>query len=82
VSRGALIAGVLASGPAAAAGMRPGDVVLRIGERPVDDAGDLYGAVAALRPGSDVPVQVQRGAQVLDLTLKIGDRSRATAAQR
>jgi S1-C subfamily serine protease len=82
VSQGALIAGVLASGPAAAAGLRPGDVVLRIGDRPVESAGDLFGAVASQRPGSEVRMQVQRGAQQLELRLKIGERPRASPGQR
>ncbi len=74
VRQGALITGVLARGPAAAAGLRPGDVVLRIGERPVANAGDLFGAVAAQPPGSEVGVQVQRGTQTLELQVKIGER--------
>ncbi|MBX3637892.1 MAG: trypsin-like peptidase domain-containing protein [Rubrivivax sp.] len=82
VSQGALITGVLASGPAAAAGLRPGDVVLRVGERPVASAGDLLAAVTAQPPGSEVGVQVQRGRQVLDLPVKVGERPRAAAAQR
>jgi Do/DeqQ family serine protease len=81
VTQGALVAGVLASGPAAAAGLRPGDVVRRIGERDIANASDLFGAVAAQAPGSEVGVQVQRGAQVLELTLRIGERPRS-AAQR
>ncbi|MBX3600202.1 MAG: trypsin-like peptidase domain-containing protein [Rubrivivax sp.] len=82
VTQGALITGVLARGPAAAAGLRPGDVVRRIGERDIANAGDLFAAVAAQPPGSEVGVQVQRRAQVLELTLTVGERPRDTPDRR
>ncbi len=81
VQSGALITGVLASGPAAAAGLRPGDVVTRVGERTVENAGDLFGAVAAQPPGGTVAVTVQRGSQQVELNVRVGERSRALAAE-
>jgi Do/DeqQ family serine protease len=82
VRQGALVTGVLASGPAAAAGLRPGDVVLRVADRPIASAGDLLAAVTAQTPGEEVTVQVQRGAQKLELRIKVGERPRAGAAPR
>jgi Do/DeqQ family serine protease len=74
VQRGVLIAGVLRDGPAAAGGVQPGDVVVRIGEQPVASTADLLGAVAALPPGSSATVGVQRGDKALELTVKIAQR--------
>jgi Do/DeqQ family serine protease len=74
VQRGVLIAGVLRDGPAAAGGVQPGDVVVKIGEQPVASTADLLGAVAALPPGSSATVGVQRGDKALELTVKIAQR--------
>jgi serine protease DegQ len=76
VQQGALITGVLQGGPASQGGIKPGDVVLRIGTQTIANTTDLLAAVAALRPGSTVAVSVQRGAQELNLQVKAGQRPR------
>jgi Do/DeqQ family serine protease len=73
---GVLIAGVLQNGPAARAGLKPGDVLVQVAERPVRVASDLFAAVAALEPGSTAPLVVQRGGETLTLKVQVGDRSR------
>ena len=79
VKSGVLITGVLQSGPAARGGLQPGDVVVGVGGRAVANSGDLFAAVAALKPGSTAVVAVQRGAQALELKLVVAERP---AAQR
>ena len=74
VQRGVLIAGVLRDGPAAAGGIQPGDVVVRIGDQPVTSTADLLGAVAALPPGTTAAIGVQRGDKALNLSVKIAQR--------
>ncbi len=78
VTSGVLITGVLQDGPAARGGVQPGDVVVRIGEKPVRNAADLFAAVAALAPGSTAAVEVQRGAESLTLSVVVGQRPPAT----
>ncbi len=80
VKTGVLITGVLQDGPAARGGLRPGDVVVRVGERPVASNGDLFSAVAALKPDSVAVIGVQRGAQALEIKLTVGERPRAQTA--
>jgi serine protease DegQ len=77
VASGALVAGVLRSGPAAQAGLQPGDVISRVGERDVADANALLDAVAALKPGEPVELAVQRRDQALTLTVVPGKRPAA-----
>jgi serine protease DegQ len=71
---GVLIRGVLQSGPAAAGGIQPGDVVTRIAERPVRHSRDLLNAVAALPPQSRAVIGVQRGARALDVEVVVAQR--------
>jgi serine protease DegQ len=74
VKTGVLITGVLQDGPASKGGLKPGDVVLKIGDRPVANTSELLAAVAALKPQATAVVQVQRGAQALDLKLVVAQR--------
>jgi serine protease DegQ len=58
--RGVIITGVLQNGPAAQAGIRPGDVIASVAGQPVSDVPSLLGAVAALRPGETAEVELVR----------------------
>jgi Do/DeqQ family serine protease len=82
VDHGVLITGVLQDGPANAAGMQPGDVVLKVGRVPVGSTAQLLNAVAALKPQSSSVITVQRGEQSLDLTVKVAQRPKAKVAGR
>ncbi|WP_442793729.1 Do family serine endopeptidase [Paraburkholderia sp. ZP32-5] len=57
---GALISVVEPSGPAALAGLQPGDVVLAVNDMPVHDSADLLTSVAKIRPGKTVNLRVWR----------------------
>jgi putative serine protease PepD len=59
-SGGVRLATVEAGGPAANAGLKPGDVLLRIGGRPLDEPGDLIAMVRKYAPGTGVAVEYQR----------------------
>ncbi len=82
VKSGVLITGVLQDGPAARGGVQPGDVLVKVGDKPVQATGDLFAAVAALQPGSTVPLTVQRGAKQLDVKVTVGERPPAPRASR
>ena len=74
VANGVLIAGVQQNGPAARGGVRPGDVVVRVGETPVTNTSELLAAVAALQPQSTSTLAVQRGTQTLELPVVVAER--------
>jgi serine protease DegQ len=82
IKEGALITGVLQDGPASKGGMRPGDVVTSIGGRPVANTAELLNRVAALKPGSEASIDVQRGSQTVQVTLTVGQRPRQPANRR
>jgi peptidoglycan hydrolase-like protein with peptidoglycan-binding domain len=60
VARGSLVLGVLPEGPAKPAGLRAGDVILRIGEHEVRDVASLLTALGRHEPGDEVPVSIDR----------------------
>ncbi|SCE83699.1 putative serine protease PepD [Micromonospora chaiyaphumensis] len=58
---GVRLNGVEPAGPAAAAGLRTGDVVLRLDRHPMNDPTDLVALVRKYAPGSVVTVEYRRG---------------------
>lgn len=61
VPSGAQITDVNADSPAAKAGLRPGDVVTKVGNRLVRNSDELVAAVNSADPGSTVNLTVSRG---------------------
>ena len=57
---GVIITGVLQNGPAAQAGIRPGDVITSVAGRDVNNVAQLLSAVAALKPGTPATLDVVR----------------------
>ncbi len=81
VKTGVLITGVLQEGPAARGGIKPGDVVLKVGDTPVRSTIELLSAVAALPPDSTAKLGLQRGAQALVVQVQVGERSKPQKQQ-
>jgi S1-C subfamily serine protease len=73
VSEGALIAEVPSDGPAAQAGIRPGDVVTAIGETQVSTVEDLLGALRRQKPGDQVSVSIVRDGRATTVDVMLGD---------
>ncbi len=72
--QGVIITGVLQNGPAAQAGIRPGDVITSVGGRDVANVSELLTRVAGLKPGSASKFSVQRQSEKLELEVTAGVR--------
>lgn len=79
--QGVIITGVLQNGPAALAGMKPGDVVTGVAGKEVHNVAELLTQVASLKPGSATPFDVQRadGKTKLQVTPGVRPRPRQPA---
>ena len=73
-AQGVIITGVLNGGPAARAGMQPGDVVTRINGQPIRTVAELRAGITALRPGTAATFTALRQGQNVEMQLVPGQR--------
>jgi len=76
---GALIAEVEPNSPAAAAGLRKGDIVVALNGRPVRAPAELRARLAVVPVGDIVEMKVQRGKETPTLKAQIGEIQRQAA---
>ena len=72
--KGALVAAVEKGGPAAQAGLKPGDVIVRVDDKPINDDAQLTRAIGQHQPGSILKLEVVREGKVLDMQVKLAQR--------
>lgn len=80
-TRGALIGSVLPGEPAAKAGLKAGDIIIRVGRDDIDNASELLRSVADLKPGTDVKLTVLRNGKEVSATVKLGERASQSPAE-
>ena len=73
-SQGVIITGVLQNGPAANAGIKPGDVIVNVAGKPVASVAELLTAVAVLKPGESAKFGLLRRENKLELGVSPGVR--------
>jgi S1-C subfamily serine protease len=71
-SRAGTSSSVSAGGPAAQAGLQPGDVITRFAGQPVDDSTTLLDAIRSQQPGTRAAVTFVRGGVTHTVTLTLG----------
>lgn len=69
---GALLS-LVRPGPAARAGLQPGDVIVEFNGRPVKDSDALVAMVVSTKPGTSVPVAIYRDKQRKELTVTVDE---------
>lgn len=70
--RGVLIGGVAPNSPAAQAGIRPGDVIQKVGGRSVTKADEVQEAVENSQVGGNLEVEISRNGQRLTISVRPG----------
>ena len=71
---GTVVAHVFPGDPADLAGFQIGDVVIRVGEAPIEEAEDLNREIARLGAGTVVEIVVLRDGEERTLTVTLGER--------
>ncbi len=77
---GALVSSVEPDGPAAKAGIRPGDVILRYNDKAISSSNELPVLVAQTSPGTKASVEVMRGKSKQTLNVVVGELAPSTVA--
>jgi Do/DeqQ family serine protease len=73
-AEGVLIKGVVASGPADKAGVKPGDVLVAIDGRAMPNPNAVLNVVTGLAPGSPAKLRLKRKGQDLEIPITVGRR--------
>ncbi|WP_236777503.1 S1C family serine protease [Arthrobacter crystallopoietes] len=76
-TQGALVLSVVDGGPAAEAGLEPGDVIVGLGGEEIRTPEDLLAALRGLAPGDEVDVEISRGGEASQVTVTLTDRPSA-----
>lgn len=71
---GVVIAGVLRDGPAARAGLKPGDVVTHVNEQAVSSASNLINIITNIEPSKEVAIQYLREGKERSASAVVGER--------
>ena len=78
---GALVSSVEKDGPAAKAGVEPGDVILKVNGKQISRSNDLPLLVANLKPDSTAQMEVWRKGAAKELTVKVAEMKAAKTAE-
>ena len=71
--RGALVSTVESGGPAAKAGVKPGDVILAFNGKAIETSSQLPPQVAAIKPGTKAEMEVWRSGRKETLGIVVGE---------
>jgi serine protease DegQ len=80
--QGVIITGVLQNGPAAKAGIQPGDVITQVAGKAVANVPELLANVAAIKPGDSTKFSVRRADKSLELDVTPAPRPKRPVQQR
>lgn len=69
-----LVGQVTAGGPAATAGLRSGDQILKVANRNVAASSEVIDWVRSQAPGNKAKIQIQRDGESMELTVELGKR--------
>ena len=72
---GALVESVVPRSPAEKFGLKPGDVITRVGEKNIYNPNDLVEAISAHKPGDKVDITFERDSKFLTKNVELSERN-------
>ncbi len=78
---GALVSSLQKDGPAADAGVKPGDIILTINGSPIRNVSELIHVVAGIRSGNTVDVELFRDGSLITIPVTVGSRPDAPGVE-
>ena len=71
--KGVLVNGVSSGGPGDKAGLKPGDVIVKLNGKDVNDPNNLRNQIAGTAPGTEVTLTIVRNGMQQDIRAKVGE---------
>ncbi len=78
--KGVVISAVIPGSAAEKAGLKPGDIIVAINGRPVDDSADVRNTIGLIRVGSEVKLTILRDGKERIIQATIGEEQQAEVA--
>jgi serine protease DegQ len=78
---GALISEVLRGAPADKAGVRPGDILVAVNDKPVPDSATVLNLIASLKPGEKARLKLIRERRETEVEVVVGRRPKPQRAE-
>jgi serine protease DegQ len=73
-TKGVLLSGVLEGGPAARGGIKPGDVLIAVDDKPIEDVRQLLNQIAQINPGNPAQLKILRKGKEIEIQVQTGKR--------
>jgi M6 family metalloprotease-like protein len=77
--RGAVVNSVIANSPAAAAGVKTGDMLVKVGDSPMSSLSTLSDVLTEKNPGDSLKLTLLRGEEEVEVSLKLGTAASSTS---
>ena len=73
-TQGVIVAGILRNGPAAQAGLRPGDIIIKLNDMEIDNTRQVMNTIANIKPDEDIKIEIMRQGKAMTLEGTVGQR--------
>jgi Do/DeqQ family serine protease len=78
-ARGVIVSSVTAGGPANKAGLKTGDVILKLNGKDMNDSNELRNAIAGMAPGNEVTLTIWRDGKEQEVRVRLSELTPETA---